>query len=102
MYAIFNGAIPWRHCVMHTCDNRKCINPNHLTVGTLSENALDMWRKKRGIVGEKNNLAKLTAKKVLEIRRLHPQKSYSQLAKKYGITIQGVAAVVTRRNWKHI
>lgn len=104
MYAVFNGAIPWRHCVMHTCDNRSCINPAHLTVGTLSENAKDMWRKERGIRGEKNGLSKLNKYQVLEIRKLYAKgdTSYSKLGKLYGVCPQAVWMIVKRKNWKHI
>lgn len=42
------GAIPDGMQVMHSCDNRRCCNPKHLSVGTNRENALDMMRKGRG------------------------------------------------------
>lgn len=46
-YETFNGAIPDGYCVMHKCDNRKCFNPDHLSVGTLTDNNQDMTRKGR-------------------------------------------------------
>jgi hypothetical protein len=46
-WALTNGAIPEGRVVMHACDNRKCVNPAHLSVGTQSDNLLDASRKGR-------------------------------------------------------
>jgi hypothetical protein len=56
--------------VMHTCDNPKCINPEHLLPGTPKENVSDMDAKGRRALGERNGNAKLTDAEVAEIRAL--------------------------------
>lgn len=46
-FAAFNGAIPDGACVLHSCDVRACINPQHLFIGSHSDNSKDMVRKGR-------------------------------------------------------
>jgi hypothetical protein len=47
-YELFKGNIPKGLFVMHSCDNRCCVNPSHLSVGTAKANAHDMIAKGRG------------------------------------------------------
>jgi len=51
-WSLINGEIPKGMYVMHSCDNRKCINPEHLSIGTPKENTQDMVRKKRYVKSE--------------------------------------------------
>lgn len=46
-YSIFIGSIPKEKCVCHSCDNRKCVNPEHLWIGTKNDNNQDMISKGR-------------------------------------------------------
>ncbi|UOF77959.1 endonuclease [Caudoviricetes sp.] len=46
-YRMHKGAIPQGQVVMHSCDNRLCVNPDHLSLGTQKDNLLDMYAKGR-------------------------------------------------------
>ncbi len=46
-WVVHYGPVPDGKCVLHTCDIRSCINPNHLWLGTKAENSQDMVSKGR-------------------------------------------------------
>ena len=104
-YATFIGPIPDGLMVCHSCDNRRCINPNHLFLGTATDNMRDAVTKGRLRIpshrprGEANANAKLTAHQVAEIRRLKGQYSRSALAIKYGVSLRCIGMIHSGKTW---
>lgn len=105
-WEIHNGPIPKGMNVLHRCDNRPCVNPDHLFLGTQADNLNDCVLKGRhgDWRGEKNGRAKLTGKQVREIREKYLPKEVtaSKLAKEYGVSRMHIYKILYRTNWKHI
>ena len=99
-----HGEIPAGVCVLHRCDNPACCNPDHLFLGTQSDNSLDMWAKgrarPRSLRGEEHGRAKITAEDVHTIRASGDPGV--ALAHRFGITRATVCAIRKRRIWKHV
>jgi len=103
-YRVWKGAIPDGMFVCHTCDVKRCINPDHLWLGTNRDNIKDAISKGVPIRppighGENNSNAKITDKQRDEIRRLYAngQALQKQLANKFGITQARVSQIVREK-----
>lgn len=103
-WEICKGPIPKNILVLHKCDNRACVKPSHLFLGTQQDNMKDMMSKNRQAKGEKHSQVKLTEKEVLRIRYLYSKGNISQrkLAKQFNVTQPMITNIVKRQNWKHI
>lgn len=110
-YAIYKGEVPRHLDVCHTCDNPKCVNPNHLFLGTHLDNMRDCKAKGRNHIqrnpGETNPKAKLTEEKVKEIRRRYKRVSKNvsngrQLAIEFGVSKKMITYIAAGKFWKHI
>lgn len=93
--------------VLHRCDNRLCVRPGHLFLGTHQDNMNDMVAKGRArspvIMGEKNGSARLDPQKVREIRRLRENgNSYVEIAELYGVGETTVGSVCNGISWKSV
>jgi hypothetical protein len=100
------GPIPAGLCVLHICDNPKCINVNHLFLGTQKTNLIDMERKGRRAKGIKINHSNLSEMDIINIRIAYmPYKRGSSqyaLAKQYGVSRSTIGDIVTNRTWNHV
>lgn len=104
-WRIKNGEIEDGKHVLHRCDNPKCVNPSHLFLGSNLDNIKDCISKGRNSKGERHQWSKLSEKQVLEIRaRWVPRKIglRDQLAKEFGVCVEAIYSIVTRRTWTHI
>jgi len=106
-----NGEIEDCLWVLHKCkENRLCCNPNHLYLGTRSDNMKDSLRDETASIltiekpyGEKAGNSKLKEFQVLEIRdKLESGKNLEELAKEYSIDPRNVASIRDRKTWVHI
>jgi hypothetical protein len=83
--------------ICHTCDNRACINPDHIILGTHTDNNRNMVERERQARGEQIGTAKLTASDVLAIRALRSKSaSLVEIGELFGV-VQTTACEITRR-----
>ncbi len=99
-YLLFRGPIPQGMRVCHSCDTPLCINPDHLWLGSDYQNCADKIAKGRHQHGSRHWSAKLGESEVLEIR--DSQDSFDHIAIRYGITVDNVKKIRSRRSWRHL
>ena len=89
-------------CIIHTCDNRACVNPAHMRLGSQGENVRDMIDKGRRGLSSKP-WGRLLPDQVREIRNLVASGvAMSPVGERFGITRQSVSMIVNRHIWKDI
>jgi hypothetical protein len=99
------GDIPKGMVVCHRCDNPRCINPDHLFIGTQADNIKDCIEKGRARHisprGESNPRAVLTEQQVIDARRRYRQGGvfYKELAAEYGVGFYAIAQAVKGKSW---
>ena len=107
-WEIANDEIPNSLWVLHECDNRKCVNPNHLFLGTRTDNVRDMWAKGReyrvSMHGEKHFKHKMTDDKIKYIRGrfLIGDITKAELGREMGLDPTTIRDIIKRKTWRHV
>jgi hypothetical protein len=98
IWTLLKGPIPDGLLVLHDCDNKPCVNPSHLYVGTDHDNRVDYITR----VGDARTQAKLTEAQVIQIRSLYPGLNYNRLAKQFGVSRGHVKNIIQRKVWSWV
>jgi hypothetical protein len=87
--------------IRHTCDNRWCINPEHLIEGSHNDNVQDRVRRNRSAIGVNNGRSKLSESDVIEIFK-DQITSHTNLAKKFNVNSKVIRNIKNKISWKHL
>lgn len=126
-YLMFRGPIADSLCVLHKCDNPPCVRPDHLFLGTKSDNMRDCAAKGRTVGqatpekmargahngkfthpektprGENVGTARVTAEDVVAIRSLADRGVHQRvIARFFSISQPTVSQIVIRKTWRHV
>jgi HNH endonuclease len=104
-WELVNGLIPDGLDILHTCDNRKCVRPTHLFLGTATDNMQDMLRKGRAnkARGERHGNVKLSEQDIRAIReRASSGEPQMKLAIEYDVHFMTINKIVRRQRWAHV
>lgn len=97
------GDVPRGLCVLHRCDVRVCVRPDHLFLGTLADNCRDRTAKGRTAKSEDNRHAKLRPEDVISIRAAAREGCSERiLARRYGVNHSTIHRIATRQSWTDI
>lgn len=106
-WEVNHGPIPAGMLVCHKCDNRICVRPDHLFLGTAKDNSQDCLAKGRQVPGrlpgEKHHQAILKEVQVLEIKHRTSQGERGvDLAKEFGVTPETIYSIHAGRSWAYL
>jgi hypothetical protein len=100
-YALYLKTGKWpTMCVLHSCDNPRCVNPNHLREGTVRDNFRDAVSRGRTAAGVRNASAKLNPALVQMVRV--SQETAKDLARVLGVSPSCVGLARRRHTWKSV
>lgn len=100
VYALFKKPTPDGILACHTCDNPRCVNPEHVFPGTHADNTQDAISKGRFRSG---NIRKLVPDQVREIRRLREGgAAYEEIAPSFNIHPHTAYAICARKTWQKV
>lgn len=99
---IYRGAIPRGVQVLHKCDIRSCVNPQHLYLGSQRDNVLDCENRKRARhpKGDQHKNAKISEKQAIYI--FWDSRPQHEIARDYKISQPLVSSIKNQKAWTHI
>jgi hypothetical protein len=106
-FELAHGPIPADRIICHTCDNRRCVNPKHLFLGTYKDNTQDMKQKGRESnppirFGNKDN-ARLTPAAIVQIRQRYSSgESQPKIALAFGVSKACIGKIVRYETWREV
>lgn len=104
-FTLFKGEIPNGLIVRHCCDNKLCVNPDHLIVGTHKDNVQDCINRGRRAENKigRFHLAKLNENDVKNIYKLkNSGASQLKIGQRFGISQTQVSRIMNHKNWKRL
>ena len=106
-WVFFRGPIQNGLCVLHQCDNPRCVNPAHLFLGTQADNVRDMDKKARRVsrplFGDAHPRARLTSAAVVRIRSLYETGlGQKEIGSRLGVSQSTVSRVLRGAGWNHV
>jgi HNH endonuclease len=101
-FELWVGTVPKGLCVLHSCDNRACVNPSHLFLGTRGDNNTDRSMKGRNAKGSKHGMSKLMEQDVANIRMLRAEGiSGGAIARWYKMSRSTINKILRGQGWHH-
>ena len=86
--------------VCHKCDNKKCVNPDHLFLGTSSENLMDASRKGRIAFGSRSGNSKLSEKDIVAIFEMEKSgKNAREISEMFPVSQSQICRILTNKTW---
>jgi len=104
-YELFVGPIPEGLCVCHHCDNKACVNPNHLFIGTNQDNVDDKVQKGRQYKpkGEEHSQSKFNNEQIKEIcKQVKMGETQAKVAERFNVHPSAISRIVNHKRWDHI
>jgi hypothetical protein len=99
-WRLFRGPLANGEQVLHSCDTRCCVNPDHLYKGNHKINMLDRNAKNRQAKGERHGRAKLSEAQVIAI--INDPRTQYEIARDYSVTRTQVSLIKSGKSWKHV
>lgn len=89
--------------VRHSCDNRRCVNPDHLLPGDYKDNSRDAVERGQQARGERVGTSKLSPENVIDIRqRVRRGETQTSISELYGVSRRAISHIVKGATWAHV